>query len=61
MSCTIKYRGAVGACERWHLGLRSSSRWGHDACEGYARIGAVGACERWHLGLRWGSLGPRNV
>ena len=26
--------GAVGACERSHLGLRWSSLWGHETCEG---------------------------
>eukprot|EP00959_Pyramimonas_sp_CCMP1952_P099162 2073173-Pyramimonas_sp.AAC.1 len=29
--------GGVGPCERWHLDLRWSSRWGHEASEGRAK------------------------
>ena len=48
--------GGGNACEHRRWGLRWSSLWGHETCEGCAELGAVGACERSHLGLRWSSL-----
>eukprot|EP00959_Pyramimonas_sp_CCMP1952_P044838 936631-Pyramimonas_sp.AAC.1 len=48
--------GAVGACGRWHVGLRWGSLWGHETYEGRAKMGAVGASKHWRVGLRWSSL-----
>ena len=43
----------------WHAtaatGLRLSSMWCHEQCEGCAKSGAVVACDCCHWGLRWSS------
>ena len=47
---------AEPTCGPCHWGLRWSSLWGCEACDGCAEMGAVVACERSHWGLRWSSL-----
>eukprot|EP00959_Pyramimonas_sp_CCMP1952_P205755 4302655-Pyramimonas_sp.AAC.1 len=42
--------------ERNHWGLRGSSLWGHEACEGWAENGVVVSFDRSHWDLRWSSL-----
>ena len=46
-------------CRRSHWGLRWSSLWGHETCEGCAEMSAGAACGRSHWGLRWSSLSDR--
>ena len=48
--------GGGDACGRQHWGLRWSSLWGHETCEGCAEVGVGDACGRQHWGLRWNSL-----
>eukprot|EP00959_Pyramimonas_sp_CCMP1952_P329203 6892157-Pyramimonas_sp.AAC.1 len=48
--------GVGDACERWHWGLRWSSLWGHEACDGCADMGARDACGRWYWDIRWSPL-----
>ena len=51
-------RGA-GACEHGRWGLRWSSLWGHDPCEGCPQMVSMtsgNSCERGPWGLRWSSL-----
>merc|ERR1712147_225645 len=48
--------GVRDACGRQPWGLRLSSLWGHETCEGCAELGVRDACGRQHWGLRWSSL-----
>eukprot|EP00959_Pyramimonas_sp_CCMP1952_P400946 8401536-Pyramimonas_sp.AAC.1 len=53
--------GVGDACGRWQRGLRWSSLWGREACEGCADMGAGDACGRWRWRLQWGSLWGHDV
>eukprot|EP00959_Pyramimonas_sp_CCMP1952_P046913 979550-Pyramimonas_sp.AAC.1 len=48
--------GAVVPCERCRWGLRRSSLWGHETCEGRAEFCAAAPCQHCCLALRWSSL-----
>ena len=53
----LKYKSShsisVRACELRRWGIRWSSLWGHETCEGCAQSGVADASGRWHCGLRW--------
>ena len=48
--------GGGGACGPCHWGLRCSSLWGHETCDGACRKKGADACGPCHWGLRCSSL-----
>eukprot|EP00959_Pyramimonas_sp_CCMP1952_P044900 938063-Pyramimonas_sp.AAC.1 len=53
--------GARPPCELCHWGLRRSSLWRLEACEGCAETCGGDACGHRHWSLRWNSLWGHGV